>query len=161
MPPLTRFLYTINSGMTPDVAEVGKLMELRRKPMAILQMAQRIPKMMNQHYYQKKKKKTWWINIRGRRSGSYWIGYRLSIIRCQETKSKIQSCSMNCCTIEIMLIGKETPYLFMRIGMISNMASEPFVLCVWVMHNPVYPWFSEAIKGIEMCLLTDRYSFSF
>ena len=56
MPPLTRFLYIINSGMTPDVAEVGKLMELRRKPMAILQMAQRIPKMMNQHYYQKKKK---------------------------------------------------------------------------------------------------------
>ena len=108
-----------------------------------------------------KKKKKWWINIRGRRSGSCWIGHMLSIIRCQETKSKSQSCSLNCCTIEIMLIGKETPYLFMRIGMISNMASEPFVLCVWVMNNPVYPWFSEAIKGIEMCLLTDRYSFSF
>ncbi|KAL0006927.1 hypothetical protein SO802_008429 [Lithocarpus litseifolius] len=24
------------------------------------------------------------------------------------------------------------------------------------MNNPVYPWFSEAIKGIEMCPLTDR-----
>ena len=51
--------------MTPDAAEVGKLgklMELRRKPMAILQMAQRIPKMMNQHFYQKKKKKKKMMN---------------------------------------------------------------------------------------------------
>ena len=94
--------------------KVGKLMEWRRKPMAILQMASGFQKL--------------WIDIRARRSSSCWIGHRLSIIGCQETKSKSQSCYLNYCTIEITLIGKETPYLFMRIGMISNMALEPFVL---------------------------------
>ena len=113
MPPLTQLLNIINLGMTLNAAEGGEIDGVKKE-------------------------------ANGHPSNGPVDSKNDELTSGQEDQAPIglgtglAPFNLNCCTVAIMLIGKETPYLFMIFGMISNMASEPFVLSVSMMNNPVH-----------------------